>query len=144
MSRFVTAVPRGLRTKAAAAGEAPAREYLERVAKYVPAEIIAGYTAIINGVADTKEPVKSWTVTACLFICAILTPVYFKLLARPEDKASLRTQQVVSFFAFLVWAYSITGAEPLFGGTNSWFVPGIATALLTLFTLISGLIVPKQ
>lgn len=140
MSRIVTAIPKGMRTRAASAQQpTPTQEYLERVAKYVPAEIVIAYTSV-NGVLTTvPEHIKPWALWGNLLICWIFTPIYLKLAATPADKDALPTQQIVSSIAFIVWAYSV-GQEAVFG---EGYIAGIAAAVLILFSLISGRIVPK-
>ena len=142
MSRLVKAKSRGLHAKAAGTGADQAREYLERVSKYVPAEIIAAYTAINGGVITLPESFKYWFLLGNLIICKIFTPIYFALLAKPEEPK--RTQQVVSLIAFFIWAYSISNDDTIFGkGYWNVYYAGIATAIIIIFSLISGAIVPK-
>ena len=145
MSRLVKAQALGLRARAAAANDntTPGKEYLERVAKYVPAEIIATYIAVTGTLASVPEKVKFWALLGNLLICWGFTPIYIKLVSTPADKDSLRTQQIVSSIAFPIWAYSISGEKGIFGEGLHIYIGGIASALILLFSMISGAIVPK-
>ena len=145
MSRFVQAFPVGLKAKAAAAsrGSTPGREYLERVAKYIPAEIIATYTAVNGTLASLPVALKYWFLLGNLVICWAFTPIYLKLLAMPKDKPSLRTQQIMSTIAFPIWAYSVSGDKGFFGGELHIYFEGAASAFILLFSLISGAVIPR-
>jgi len=147
MSRLVKAIPLGMTASAAAAanGSTSIKEYFERLGKYVPAEIIAAFMAM-NGVLMTLNGNTRFIARICSFsICWIFTPIYFKLVSTTTDQASLRAQQIVSFFAFLVWAYATTGNEGVFGenGLKIYREP-IGTAMIIVFSLISGSISPKK
>ncbi|TDX01871.1 hypothetical protein [Dinghuibacter silviterrae] len=147
MSRFVHALPAGQTRAAAAAanGSTTVQDYLERIAKYVPAEIIATYVAVTSGFANTDEPLKYWCLLVSFLICWIFTPIYLQLMSSPADKDALRTQQIVSAIAFPIWAYSISGDSGLFGDPKlPIYHAEISTALILLFSLISGAIIPRK
>lgn len=147
MSRIVTAVPWGLRTKSvSAAGDNTKRnEYLERIAKYVPAEIIAGYTGLNAFLIHFPASIQRASFIIGFLLCAILTPFYFKLIAVQEDKPSLLFQCIVSFLAFFIWAYATDGDKGVFGApVFNIYDQSVGGALLIVFSLVSGLIVPKK
>lgn len=147
MSRIVTAIPKGLKAKAAAAndGTTATKQYFERVGQYVPAEIIMAFTALNGALATLPDKIKFWAFLVSFLICWIFTPIYFKLIATTKDRPSLRKQQVVSFFAFLFWAYATSGERGVFGkdGFDIYYA-GIGSALIILFSIISGAIIPRK
>ena len=146
MSRLVKAKPKNnlQATVANVDGQTPSKQYLERVAKYVPAEIIAAYTAINGALSGTPTEIKYWVLIVSFGVCAIFTPIYFGIVSERNNPSKV-TQQIVSFFAFLIWAYSTTNENSIFSKEYwNWYYSGIATGLLVLFSLISGFIVPKE
>lgn len=145
MSRLVRAVSGKDRPKFAAAdGTTAAKTYFENLAKYVPAEIIAAFTAINSSLASLQGNSWYYSLLAVFIFFALFTLFYFWWVATPAEKDALRTQQVVSFIAFLIWAYATTGKNGIFGkeGLNI-YVDQISTAAMVLFSLVSGFIQPK-
>ena len=146
MSRFVKAVPFGLTAKSAAAGDenTPAKEYLERISKYIPGEIIASYTALNAMLATVTVNIQFVSFVIAFCLCWFLTPVYFALMATQADKPSLRKQQIVYFIAFAIWAYAIDGDKGVFGKLGFCiYQQGLGGAFLIAFSLISGAIIPR-
>lgn len=147
MSRLVKVQPKGLTARSAAAGDGstPAKDYLERMAKYVPAEIIIAYTSI-NGVLLTlPENIKFWVLVLFTAALWVLTPFYFKWISKPDEEPSMKKHQWVSFIAFIIWAYSISGDKGVFGEAGlKIFYQEVATSVMIIFSLISGAIIPKK
>ena len=86
------------------------KEYLEKVAKIIPAEIIAGYLAIVGLIPLIKNTAlhQGFYYGAFLF-CAILTPVYF---SRQAEKGKPKTMHILlSTLSFIIWAYTVTGEK---------------------------------
>jgi hypothetical protein len=145
MARLVQALPKGLNAKAAAAtgNSSVVKDYLERVAKYVPSEIVAGYTGINAAIANSPEHIKHPVLIANLILCAVFSPVYIALLT---DKGEPKlVNQIVSSIAFLIWAYSVSGIDGIFG-KSYWNIydGGLAASFLIFFTIISGAIIPRK
>lgn len=112
--------------------------YLARVAKYVPSEILAAYITALGIINTVAEPgLKWWLYLAFLVLCLVFTPIYFNQMANQgQPKAA---QMVVSTLAFLVWAYSLGGFFEVVGIYHSV----VASLVLIAFTLVSGAIVPR-
>jgi uncharacterized membrane protein len=110
--------------------------YLGRVAKYVPAEIVALYLTLVRFIeAAGKVEAQSLRVTLLalsFLIFLVLTPIYFSKTARPGD--AVRAQRIISSIAFVCWAYSLGGVFSELGIENN-LVSGF---LLIVFTAISG------
>lgn len=141
MARLVRAKRVGERAFAADAGKKAIQDYLERVAKYVPAEILAAYLTalpIISGTTDSGSKTRKTYFAILLIGCAILTPFYLNFMA--ESDQPKRTHLIVGSFAYLIWVYSIGGFFTEIG----WYQEPAAALLLIFFSLVSGLIVPTE
>jgi hypothetical protein len=124
-----------------------ADNYLERIAKYVPAEVIA-FSMVINAVLDQAMKtggkaamMAGFPVTTiaggALIAGLIFTPI-FVWYVREEGDAWI-TNAFVSTLAFPFWAYAM-GAVAF-----SDFRDGnLAAILLATFTVCSGLISPRM
>lgn len=114
--------------------------YWERVAKYIPGEIVAGYLSIIGilktvPVDDTALLYVAW---GAFFLCLILTPIYFRAFAKQGQPR--RVHMIVSTLAFAFWAYALGGVFEMIG----WHKPWLGSILLVAFTLVSGAIPPEK
>lgn len=111
-------------------------DYLEKVSRLIPAEVLAGYLAMmgfvgsING-AETQK-IANWIIFGA---CLVLTPLYLNNVAVPNRPK--RNHLIVSTVAFVVWAYVTTGAQLL---GPELFSQAIASIVLIMFSLISALI----
>jgi hypothetical protein len=124
----------------------PADNYLERIAKYVPAEVLAFFifiNAILEqalktggkGAAMAGLPVTT-VAQGALVVALVLTPL-FVWYVREEGDAWI-TNAVVSTLAFPFWAY-VLGAVAFDGFWDG----NLAAILLATFTVVSGLIAPR-
>ena len=149
MGRLVDSQAITLQARTASANNADDRikEHLERVAKYVPAEIIAVFVSINTAIDTLPFTEKKYIYAVNLLLWWIITFFYFKWVAKPDELPAVPTQQKVSVIAFIIWAYAFTGNGGVFGngahGFNIYY-PGIALIVLALFTFVSGFIVPKK
>jgi uncharacterized membrane protein len=139
MSRLVSAIvpPEGGFTPLSARA-ADTDGYLGRVAKYVPAEIVALYLPLVKFI-DAAGKLEARSVRLSLLalsflVFLVLTPIYFTKTARPGD--AVKAQRIVSSIAFVCWAYSLGGVFTELGIENN-LVSGF---LLIIFTAISGTI----
>jgi hypothetical protein len=134
MGRLVRPVSRVQMT----GGQPEGDNYLARVAKYIPGEIVATYLSLIGFMenVDHTDEAKLPTLWVMFIVCLILTPVYFwKMTEKGQPK--LR-HIVVSSLAFLVWAYALGGVFESLG----WHKPWLGSVILALYTLIAGLVPP--
>jgi hypothetical protein len=106
MPRLVQAKPRVQDGGFAAAGEDPVKAYLERVAKYVPSEIVAGYITVVGMIAGAPERTRLPLAIGVFALCFVLTPIYLNLFAKPNQPRAV--QLTVGSIAFIVWAYAVT------------------------------------
>jgi hypothetical protein len=116
-----------------------AMRYLEKVAKLVPSEIIAGYLTVIGFVPLVKVPdAHPWIYGFLFVLCFTLTPLY--LNAQAERDRPKRMHLILSSLAFVVWAYVVSGNEVV----PRFHDPALASILMVTFSLISGVIPLKS
>jgi hypothetical protein len=124
----------------------PGDGYLDRMVKYVPAEIIA-FSMVINAILD--QAMKSGgghaamagipvpiIAAAALVIACLLTPLFCWYVRQDGD--AWVTNAVVSTIALPFWAY-LMGAvafAPFHDGN-------LAAILVMSFTVVSGLVAPR-
>jgi hypothetical protein len=149
MSRLVEPRPKQYKLASAAApgAEPPPppkdtlRDYAERVAKYVPAEVLAFYGAAVNVVGtvpDAEKVRRLWYYGVALVIFWIGAPLW---LGRFTDNLSCRrTNQVMGFSAFAVWAYAYPAG---WFKDMGWHDPVAAGLALIVFTFASAFVTPK-
>jgi hypothetical protein len=145
MGRLVKIQPSGNETaglNTTAGSSTDTQTYMEQVVKYIPAEIIGGYVAINGFLASIPAQMLNTALWINFAFCAVLTVVYLVKLSEPGD--ATKTQLVISFFSFIIWAYSITGDSGVFGkgGINIYYSQ-IASVLLVAFSLLTPLFTPK-
>lgn len=113
-------------------------DYLSRVAKYVPVEVVAAYLAT-NRLFDVEEPAL-WPWAAAVFaVCWLLTPLYIWRLAGPGQAWVVHA--LMSSLAFPIWAFAIGGLV----FTRFDFGPDVLPSiLLVVFSLVAGLVTPAR
>jgi len=126
---------------------APASDgYLERVAKYIPGEVLAFFiviNAILNQVVQTSGkgalmagiPVML-VAQASFLVCLILVPLFVWYVREKGDAWVINA--VVSTLAFPFWTYAL-GATAF---SDHWD-GNLAAITLATFTVVSGLIAPR-
>jgi hypothetical protein len=120
--------------------------YLERVAKYVPAEVLA-FSVFINAMLDQSlkssggaakmagMPVST-IATGVVIAGTVLTPFFMWYVRRPGD--AWATNAFVSTLLFPVWAYAL-GSVAFTGFWDG----NLAAILLASATVVSGLFSPR-
>jgi hypothetical protein len=86
-------------------------DYLERVVKYIPSEVVGAYVVVSGLVPDPlKGGSDGWPTGVYLgiyFALVVLTPVYLGLLGGDVHKKGV--QIVIGTIAFVIWTYTIGG-----------------------------------
>lgn len=131
----------GLFDQAAEPPQPPANEYGERVAKYIPAEVLAAYVAILNLLATMTDPAEAtqrrWACAGAFVLGVAGTWLWLRRF--PAQAEDLNRHIAVAVVAFIVWAY----AFPLgLFAELGWYQPAFAGIALIVFSLASGLIKP--
>lgn len=133
MSRLIAPVRPG----AALAASGQDDDYVSRVAKYIPGEVVAAYTALLGILANMDVSVRDGFSIAAFAICVVANVVYLRVLAKQSHPFG--RQAVVSTIAFGVWSYAVGRDVGLFGDDMlGWYEASIASFLLVSFTLVSG------
>ena len=161
-SRVVTLQPT---SRDRAAGEHLAPEtaivggdgYMDRIAKYIPSEVVAGYMSLDRLLIPSPEVARAPGALASVdpalaklmpylpmgvFVLALIfTPLYIMQVARRSGPGTpWITQAVLSTLAFIVWAYATQGSV---FSHNELYSNTIAGALVIVFSLASGLFTPS-
>jgi hypothetical protein len=107
--------------------------YFDRLFKYIPAELVAGYIfvlGVVNKLSDASEiRIFQWLL---FIIFCILTPLYL----RRVQKVLKVQQQIISVLSFIVWVFALGGPFTLY----EWYDPVYGAILLPVFTLIVAII----
>lgn len=107
--------------------------YFEKLLRYIPADLVAGYlaiTGIMTGHSDLP-----WLPWGVFFVMLGLTPLYVCYLKTdPPGFAACKTfHWVVSCIAFTSWSFALGGP---FATTFTWYQPYLGSVVLILTTLI--------
>jgi hypothetical protein len=132
---------------AAAANETEVDNYATRMVKYIPAEVVAFFTAADQLFAKAPDAVGGNLAQAFLakylyyfslavFVIGLIgTPIYLSQQARADEP--WKVHAVVATIAYVIWTYALQGAvfAPIYSAA-------IASFLVLVFTFASGLIKP--
>lgn len=125
----------------AQAGDKSADNYFDRVAKYVPAEIVGAYVAgqgVIVASSGAGTSTRKWAFGVLAVVLAVLTPLYLRQLAGVGTPWGM--QAAVATVSFLIWVYAL-GLLPIeFGVYNAL----AGSLVLILFSVASGLLQPRE
>ena len=120
--------------------------YLERIAKYVPAEILA-FSVFVNAMLDQSlraggntammagMPVST-IATSVVIAGTVLTPFFMWYVRQPGD--AWVTNAFVSTLLFPVWAYALGSVA-----FNGYWDGNLAAIFLASATVVSGLFSPR-
>src|SRR5262249_23280554 len=115
--------------------------YFDRVVKYIPADIVSAWvfiTAVINSAPDdTPKTTVLWIAFACGLV---LTALWILKQTSESDRPPAITQAFIATIAFGVWVFALGGPF----ASLSVYKPLYGSLLLVAYTLIAGLVVPKN
>ena len=136
MGRLVTA--RGVGTKAAGGNDQDGA--LSRIAKYVPAEVLAFFAMWTQAMASLpwKDAILPAEIGGAV-VGVVFTYFYFERFFPEASISSRSAHKLVSTLAFGVYAYNLSA-----GAVPKYFVPGIALALTAAITLFSAVFIPTE
>jgi hypothetical protein len=123
-----------------------ADNYFDRAVKYVPADVVAAWTAVvavIKGAADIAADKRPTVLLICLVIGVVATFAWTFMhtkdsAAKPPTQRPAYIQSAVATIAFVVWVLALGDLNGMWGITAT-----IGKLALIGFTLVSGFIVPK-
>lgn len=104
-------------------------QYLGKLLKLIPSEIVAAYMAIQGFVPDENA---KWGLTVVAALLFIITPFYLKRVQNVEKNS----QVFVSTLSFIVWVYAIGGPFAHWEMTQGESIhePWIASIVILLWT----------
>lgn len=129
---------------------------VQKIIKYIPAEIISGYSVFIGALSVTTNTIPENYTTYYLILLIILTVVtpiwtYFAVLDSDDTNNKKRSlfHAAIATFAFLIWVYAV--GNPLLKAlicecntidcpNCSRYSPAIGSILLGLFTITTPLL----
>ena len=134
-------------------------EYRDRIAKYVPAEVLAAYLSLdrimvpdVTKFLEGKKVALSaagaaglepYVPVAIFLVGLIFTPLYIWQSGREiGPNTPWMTHAFIATIAFAVWAYAMQGSIFTVGLSDNFFRGNYAAALVIVFTLASGLFAP--
>jgi hypothetical protein len=133
--RIQTGIPAGVGAAGAIAGGGPHEDFIGRLVKYVPTEIVGLYLAA-SGVVPKDQTTWAWIVFG---LCFVITPFYLWFATRDPVKGPLLLQIALATVAFPVWVFAIGGPF----ADLPWYKGFIASIVLIFVTFVFGWIKPK-
>ena len=129
-----SAAPTGAGTAAATADN-----YLGRLVKYIPAEIVALYLGIAGVIPKLDDGNTNYRALWIIFlITQCLVPIYLFLVTKRERKKPLWPQIFLSTIAFPIWVFALGGPFESLPWYRSW----IASVTLMFVTFVFGIYQP--
>ncbi len=113
--------------------------YLTKLLKLIPAEIITLYITLSTILDSSKDTTKGIEF-AVFFIVLLLTPIYIYLITKDKNKKTPWKQIIVSTFSFLVWVFALGGPFIYF----KWYKKLYGALLLPIYTFLIPLIFKKE
>jgi hypothetical protein len=117
-------------------------DYLTRLVKYIPSEIVGLYAAaagVVPKVEDKPDPAIWWVFVGC----AVATPIYLFIATKdtPKKKGPLWVQVTLGTIAFPVWVFAMGGPFVLLPwyASKQW----IASLVLLFVTFSFGRVEPR-
>lgn len=130
MRRIVTA-----RLQATGGGQ-PADGFFDRIIKYIPADVVAGWVAV-DGLTKTFATTVLWGLFA---VFAILAFLWTKKQTAVAGQPPALLQSFVAAASFAVWAFALHSGP--FGPIA--YPDAAGSVALIVYTLAIGLIVPPD
>ena len=106
--------------------------YFDRLLKYIPAEVVAGYIFILGTIQQLSDPGKAKVIHWLVFILFCL--ITFIYLLRVLKVRKLQ-QLFISVLSFIVWVFALGGPFTFLG----WYDPLYGQILLPVFTFAAAL-----
>lgn len=131
---------RVITTSLQAKGGEPPDTYLDKVVKYIPADIVALWLAATGAINEAKSVPSVGLLWAVFGVLLVATPIWVIRLTNEQGKPPARTQAVIATGAFAVWVFAVGGPFARLGA----YRPVYGTLLLLLYTLVVALINPKE
>jgi hypothetical protein len=113
--------------------------YADRLVKFIPGDVVAGWLTLKSVIAAAAQPSRSYYWLSFLALC-LLTAIWTWRQTSKTGLPTATTQIGVSTAAFGIWSFAL--GEPFSG--FAWYSPLLASVVLILFTLFTGALAPKE
>jgi len=121
--------------------------YIDRLLKYIPAEVIALYLGANNVIpaSDSTHPhqqeIAMWVVAG---LAALATPLYLFITTRKKGAPTVWSQIIICSVAFPVWVFAIGG--PFEVSFPDWYKQErwIGAIVIMFGTFLAGLYQPRE
>ncbi len=114
--------------------------YTDKLIKYIPADIVAGWTAVSGLIAGRDADQQGTLLWVVFLVALVITPLWISRVTGRSGMKPATTQIVISTVAFVVWVFALGGP---FAGL-SWYDPVYGSLLLIGFTFIVPIINPNE
>jgi len=115
-------------------------DYLGRLAKYIPAEIVGLYLVTSGMVPPTATGEPRWRALWVVFLLSFaLVPMYLLFATTRGTRRPLWPQVILGSVAFPVWVFAIGGPFKYF----SWYESWTASITLAFVTVAFGFFRPR-
>ncbi len=113
--------------------------YFDRVIKYIPADIVGAWIAIMGLINSTVNvpSIILWVVFGCMVVLSALWT--WRLTTEPKMSPAI-TQTLIATGAFIVWVFALGGPF----ATLAFYRPLYGSLLLILYTLVVALVIPRE
>jgi hypothetical protein len=116
----------------------PVDTYVDRVIKYIPADVVAAWVAVV-GIVDSAKSTSSSTVLWCALAFGLIFTFLWTLRQTKDSAGNGSSRQaLISSVAFLVWVFAL--GKPF--ESLSWYDHLYGSILLIGFTLSVALLDP--
>src|SRR5580658_9072245 len=89
-------------------GGTPPDGYFDRIVKYVPADVVAAWTAVAAAVKGAGASVSAPTVLwICFVFGVVFTPLWVLKQTSVDGKPKAITQAAIATLAFIVWVFAL-------------------------------------
>jgi hypothetical protein len=107
--------------------------YLDRLLKYIPAEIVTVYIFVEGLILQSSNQGELSGIYWIAFIAfCVLTPLYLWKI----QKVTKVTQLLIALVAFVVWVFALGGPFVLL----AWYKPIYGAVLLPIFTIAIAIV----
>lgn len=106
-------------------------DYISRITKYIPAEIVTGFIAV-DGILKAVTDASVFLYWFIFAFCLVLTPLYTWRISNENGLPVAKSQIVISTCSFVCWVLAFGGPFAYY----DWYRPYIGSVLLVLATLL--------
>lgn len=123
-----------IQTKVAPAPAPAPDEYLARLLKLIPADVVAAFVFIDGIIRSTGSQVSVNVYWGIFGVLTVVTYFYVLRTTRVGELKGRRSQAFISALSFVVWVLAIGG--PFSYSHVEWYTPIYGTIALPIYTLV--------